>query len=68
MHARVEVAQVDEPVLSDKVDDAMLLRHLHGDVELVCRLGREVDVDILLGERGVGRLVVNFDDVQLGTG
>ena len=61
----LEVVQVDEPVLGDEVDDAVLLRDLHGDREIVRGLGREEDVDGLLGEHWVRGVVVKFDDVKL---
>lgn len=63
--ARLEVVQVDEAKLGDEVDDAVLLRHLHRDGKVVCRLGREEDIDGLLLERRVGRLVPDLHDVQL---
>ena len=58
---------MDEAVLCREVDDAMLLGDLHGDGEVVRRLWREVDVDGLLRERRVGRLMVDLDDVELYT-
>ena len=41
---------MDDTVLGDEVDDAVLLRDLHGDREVVRGLGGEEDVDGLLGE------------------
>lgn len=63
--ARFEVVQVDETVLGREIDDAVLLGDLHGDREVVGCLGRKVDIDSLLRERRVGRLVINLDDVKL---
>jgi hypothetical protein len=63
--ARLEVVEVDEPVLGDEVDDAVACRDLHRDGEVVRRLGGEEDVDGLLGVDGKSSLVVNFDDVEL---
>lgn len=63
--SRLEVVEVDEAVLGDEVDDAVALRDLHRDGEVVGGLGREEDVDGLLGVDGVRRLVVDLDDVEL---
>ena len=65
--AGLEVVEVDEAVLGDKVDDAVALGDLHRDGEVVGRLGREEDIDRLLGVDRQTRLVVDFDDVKLGT-
>ncbi len=58
---------MDEAKLGDEVDDAVLLRNLHRDGEVVGRLGREENVDGLLREGGVGRLVADLNDMELGT-
>ena len=63
--ARLDVVQVDEAKFGDEVDDAVLLGDLHRHGKVVGRFGREKDVDGLLLERGVGRLVADLDDVQL---
>lgn len=65
--ARLEVVQVDEAVLGDEVDDAVLLGHLHGHGEIVRCLSGEEDVDCLLGEHRVRGIVVDFDNVELMT-
>ena len=56
---------MDEAVFRDKVNNSMLFRDLHGYGEVVGRLWWEVNIDVLLGEWRVRRLVVNFDNVQL---
>ena len=56
---------MDEALLRDEVDDAVLLGNLHGHREIVRRLWREIDIDRLLSERRVGRLVVNLNDMKL---
>ena len=56
---------MDKTVLGDEVDDTVLLRDLHGDGEVVGCLCGEEDVDGLLGEHRVRRVVVDFDDVKL---
>jgi hypothetical protein len=63
--ARLEVVEVDETVLGDEVDDAVLLRDLHRDGEIVGSLGREEDIDSFLGEGRVWEGVVDFNDVEL---
>ena len=64
-NAGFKVVKVDEAILCNEVDDAVLLRDLHGDREVVSCLGREVNVDVLLSVWSIGRLVINFDDVEL---
>ena len=54
---------MDEAVLRDEVDDAVLLQDLHSDWEVVGRLGREEHVDGFLREGRVRSLMVNFDDM-----
>ena len=63
--ARLQIVEMDEAVLGDEVDEAVSLRDLHGDREVVDGLVGEVDLDGLLGVDGQGRLVVDLDDVQL---
>ena len=63
--ASLDLVQVDESEFRDKVDDAVLLRDLHGDGEIVCRLGREEDVDLLLLEGWVRSLVTDLHDMEL---
>jgi hypothetical protein len=59
---------VDEAVLGNEVNDSVLFGHLHGDREIICGFGREVNVNCLLDECGIWGLVINFDDVQLKEG
>jgi hypothetical protein len=56
---------MDEAVFRDKINDSVFLRDLHGHGEVIGSLWWEVNVDILLGEWRVRRLMVNFDDMQL---
>lgn len=44
------VVHVDVAVFGDQIYDVVLGRHLHGDGEVVLRLGREEHVYCLLGE------------------
>ena len=62
---RLEVVEMDEAVLGDKVDDTVLFRHLHGDGEVIRCLRREVDINVLLRKRRIRRLVIDLDNVQL---
>lgn len=64
----LEVIEMDETVLRREVNDAVSLGDLHGDGEIIGRLGREVNVDGFLRERRVGRLVVNLHNVKLPSG
>ena len=63
--ARLEVVEMDEAVFGGEVDDPVLLRDLHRNRKVACRLGREVHVDRLFRKWRVGSLVVDLDDVQL---
>lgn len=56
---------MDEAVFRDKVNDTVFLRDLHGDGEVIGRLWWEVNIDVLLGEWRVRRLMVDLNDVQL---
>lgn len=56
---------MDKSEFGDEVDDAVALRDLHGDWEVVGRFGREEDVDGLFLEWGVWRLVSDLHDVEL---
>ena len=56
---------MNKSILCDQIYDAVLLRDLHCNWEIVCCLGREINIYSLLGESRVGGLVVNFNDVQL---
>lgn len=67
--AALEVVHVAVAELGHHEDHAVLGRDLHGDGEVVCRLGREEDVRRLLGEAGrAGRARAgrDLDHVQLG--
>ena len=63
--AGFEVIEVDEAVFCDEVDDSVLFRDLHRNWEIVRRLWREVDVDLLFGEHGILGLVIDLYDVKL---
>ena len=63
--ARFEVVEVDEAVFCDQVDNSVLFRDLHCNREIIRRLWREVDVDLLFGEHGIGGLVVDLYNVKL---
>jgi len=64
--ARFEIVEVDEAVFCDQVDDSVPFRDLHRNREIVRRLWREVDVDLLFGEDGIWGLMVDLYDVKLG--
>ena len=66
--AALQIVKVDEAVFGDEVDDAVLLRNLHSNWEIVNCLGWEVDVYCLLGKYWVRGLVVDLDNVQLCAG
>ena len=63
--ASFQVVKVDKAILGDHVDDAVFLGYLHGHGEIVRGLWREIDINVLLGIRRIGGLVVDLDDVQL---
>ena len=63
--ARLEVVDMDEAVLGDEVDDAVLLRDLHSYWEIVCCLWREEHVNSLLLEYRISCLVVDFNNMKL---
>lgn len=54
-----------KPILRDEVYDAVLLRHLHCDREVASCFSREIHVDAFLGERSVGRRVINLNHMKL---
>jgi len=56
---------MDEAVFRDEVDDAMLFGHLHSHWEVVRGLSGEENVHSLFREHRVGRVVINFHNVQL---
>jgi len=56
---------MDKAIFRDKVDDSMFLRDLHGHGEVIGSFWWEVNVNVLLGEWRVRRLMVNLDDMQL---
>ena len=56
---------MDKAIFRDKVDDSMFLRDLHGHGEVIGSLWWEVNINVLLGEWRVRRLMVNLDDMQL---
>ena len=56
---------MDKAIFRDKVDDSMFLRDLHGHREVICSLWWEININVLLGEWRVRRLMVNLDDMQL---
>lgn len=64
-YTRLEVVKVNEAILGDEVNDAVLLRHLHGDREVIWCFSGEENVDSLLREHRVRSVVVNFNDVKL---
>lgn len=57
-----------EVVPPHEVDDAVSLRYLHGDDEVVNWVRREEHIDSLLLERRVRYLLISFHDVKLCTG
>lgn len=63
--ARLQVVEMNETVLGDEVDDAVLLRDLHRDREIVGSLRREENVDGLLRERRVWQGMIDLDDMEL---
>ena len=56
---------MDEAVLRNEIDNAMFLRYLHGNREVVGGLGREVDIDSLLDKGWVGGRVVDLHNMEL---
>ena len=65
--AGLQVVEMDEAVLRHEIDDAVLLRYLHCDREVIRGFRREIDVNGLLRERRVGGCVVDFHNVKLRT-
>lgn len=63
--ASLDFIQVDEPKFGDQVDDAVLLRNLHCDGEIVGGFRREEDIDCFLLEGRIGWLVADLNDVEL---
>jgi len=66
--ASLEVVQVNEPIFGDQVDNSVSFGNLHCDRKIIYGLWREIDVYSFFGEDGVGRVVINFDNVQLQKG
>ena len=62
---RFKVIEVNESVFRDQVNDSVLFRDLHRDGEIVGRLWREVDVDLLFSEGGIRGLMVDLYNVKL---
>ena len=62
----LQVVEVDEAILGDEIDDAISLGHLHSNGEIVYGFGGEIDVDRLLWEDRIRRLVVDFNNMELG--
>lgn len=54
---------MDETVLGDEINDAVLLRNLEGNREIVGGFWREENIDGLLGKYGVRLRVVDLDNV-----
>ena len=63
--ARFEIIEMNEAVFRDEVDNSVLFRDLHRDREIVRRLWREVNVNLLFCEHGVWGLMVDLYDVKL---
>lgn len=61
----LEVVEVDETVLGREVDDAMSLRDLHSDGEVVRGLRWEVNIDGFLRKWRVGGLMIDLYDMKL---
>ena len=62
---RFEVIEVNKAVFRDQIDDSVLFRDLHRDGEIVGRLWREVDVDLLFDEGGIWGLMVDLYNMKL---
>jgi sporulation protein YlmC with PRC-barrel domain len=61
---KFEVVEINEAIFCDEVDDAMLVGHLH--IHPGSRSGpREENVHSLFREHRIGRVVINFHNVQL---
>ena len=60
-----EIVEVDESVFRDKEDDAITRRNLHCDGEVISGFDGEEDVDSLLLEYRISRIVINLNNVQL---
>ena len=58
-----EVVEVDKAIFRNKIDDAVGFGNLHGNGEVVCSFGWEVDIDGLFDKGWIGVLVVDFDDM-----
>lgn len=63
--AGFEVVEVDEAVFRDEEDDAVPGRYLHCNGEIIGCFGGEEDVDGLLLEGRIIRIMINLDDMQL---
>ncbi|KAH3688211.1 hypothetical protein WICPIJ_000797 [Wickerhamomyces pijperi] len=63
-----QVVKVDETILGQKVNNTVLLRNLDADWEIRAGIRWEEDIHVLLLERWVVGIVVDFNDVQLTTG
>ena len=57
---------MNEAVFGDHVDDAVALRHLHSDWEVIDGLLREINVHGLFGVASIGLVGVNLNNVQFG--
>ena len=60
---RFEIVEMDKTVFRYEVDDAMLLRYLHGHWEVVRCLGWEVDIHGFLDEWRIRSGVVDFNNM-----
>lgn len=60
-----QVVQVNESILGDEIDNAVLLGDLHRHREVVLCLSREEYVYGFFGKDWIGSSVVNFDNVEL---
>jgi hypothetical protein len=60
---RFEIIQVNEAVLRRKVDNSVLLGHLHGDREIIRSFRWEVYIDGSLREWRVGGLMVDLHNM-----
>jgi len=61
--ARFKIVKMNKTVFRYEVDDAVLLRYLHGHWEVVHCFRWEVDIDGFLAEWGIRRSVVNFNNM-----
>ena len=64
--ARFKVVEVYKAVFGDEEDDAVSSRDLHCNREVIGCFGREEDINCLLLEGRIIRIMIDLDNMQLG--